>query len=53
VDGEEAVWISATTSRDEMLLRLDKEEALELKAILGVLTDTANSEEEVTAGAGS
>lgn len=36
--------------RDELLLRLDRAEALELKAVLGVLTDTATPEEEAAVG---
>jgi hypothetical protein len=34
----------------EWIIQMTRQEALELKAILGVLTSTANHEEEVTVG---
>lgn len=52
-DGKLAVWISipeSSSHRDSLLLRLDRAEALELKAVLGVLTDTATTEEAATVG---
>jgi hypothetical protein len=52
-DGKLAVWIDMPVNskhRDELLLRLDRAEALELKAVLGVLTDTATPEEEAAVG---
>jgi hypothetical protein len=52
-DGELAVWINvppSTRHRDERLLQLKREEALELKAVLSVLTGTATPEEEATVG---
>lgn len=52
-DGVLAVWIDvpvSTRHRDERLLKLKREEALELKAILSVLTGTATSEEESIVG---
>lgn len=52
-DGKLAVWISIPASsnhRDELLLRLDRAEALELKAVIGVLTGTATQEEEAAVG---
>jgi hypothetical protein len=55
-DGELAVWISTPANghgEHGLFLRLDREEALELKAILGVLTGTASDEEEAAVGAGS
>lgn len=52
-DGKLAIWISvpeSTSHRDSLLLRLDRAEALELKAVLGVLTSTATPEEEAIVG---
>jgi hypothetical protein len=53
LDGELAVWINipvSTRHRDERLLQLKRDEALELKAVLSVLTDTATPEEEALVG---
>lgn len=56
-DGETAVWLCSSEDDEyghaKFLVKMTKDEALELKAILGVLTDTATSEEEVTAGVAS
>lgn len=56
-DGEVAVWLTSSDDDEyghpKFLVRMTKEEAIEMKSILGVLTDTANHEEEVTAGATS
>jgi hypothetical protein len=53
-DGEElAVWINTPASgnhRDERLLKLTRDEALDLKAVLSVLTGTASPEEETIVG---
>jgi hypothetical protein len=52
-DGEFALWISTPHNghgEHELFLRLTRAEALELKAVLGVLTDTADSDEEKIVG---
>lgn len=53
VDDGPAIWLEVPLSsnhRDERLLRLKRAEALELKAILSVLTGTATLEEEALVG---
>lgn len=52
-EGELAVWINVPPSArhsGERLLRLKRDEALELKAVLSVLTGTATPEEEAAVG---
>ena len=51
-----SVWLSTPHDghgEHALFLQLSRKEALELKAILGVLTGTANQEEEAVAGAAS
>ncbi|HWM63989.1 MAG TPA: hypothetical protein VNP96_08390 [Solirubrobacterales bacterium] len=52
LEGELAVWINTpmTNHRDERLLKLNRDEALELKAVLSVLTGTASPDEEALVG---
>ena len=53
LDDGQAVWLEVplnSNHRDERLLQLKPAEALELKAILSVLTDTATPEEEALVG---
>ncbi len=52
VEGEPVVWLNTPMAnhRDERLLRLKRDEALELKAVLSVLTGTATPEEEAKVG---
>lgn len=51
-EGELAVWINTPMAnhRNERLLKLNRDEALELKAVLSVLTDTASADEEALVG---
>lgn len=55
-EDELAVWMSTAPNGHgeyDLFVRMTRDEALELKAVLGVLTDTANSEEQEIVGGAS